>query len=84
LLSATVLCYGFQVLMVRPDAAYFTTLIMRFIRIVLGASFVIDCNLRRKGKKAVATRFLTTSGAFTNAFAPSLNATSPGLNVISA
>ena len=68
LLAATVICYGFQVLMVRADAAYFTLPILCFIRYVLGASFCIDYNLRRKGKKAVATLFFIDQWHFHKRF----------------
>lgn len=57
LLVATVVCYGFSISVVRADAGYFTYPILNFIREVLKASFVIDYNLRRKGKRFVATPF---------------------------
>jgi hypothetical protein len=68
LLAATVACYGFQVLIVRGDAAYFTTPILCFIRYILGASFCINYNLRRKGKKAVATLFFLDQWRFHQCF----------------
>lgn len=68
LLAATVACYGFQVLIVRADAAYFSIAILCFIRYVLGASFVIDYNLRRQGKKAVATLFFLNQWRFHQRF----------------
>ena len=68
LLAAAVACYGFQVLIVRADAAYFTIPILCFIRYVLGASFFIDYNLRRKGKKAVATLFFIDQWRFHQRF----------------
>lgn len=55
LLAAAVALYGFKVVIVRADAAYFTWKILGFIREVLGASAVIDYNLRGKGKKFLAT-----------------------------
>ena len=64
LLLATVACYGFQVRIVRADAAYFSVAILCFIRYVLHASFVIDYNLRRKGKKSVATLFFLDQWRF--------------------
>ncbi len=67
-LAATVICYRFQVLIVRADAAYFTTPIMYFIRYALGAGFFIDYNLRRKGKKAVATLFFIDQWRFHKRF----------------
>jgi len=57
LLVATILCYGFSISLVRADAGYFTYPILNFIREVLKAGFVIDYNLRRKGKRFVATLF---------------------------
>lgn len=68
LLAATVLCYGFQVLIVRGDAAYFSTAILCFIRYVLGASFFNDYNLRRKGKTVVATLFFLNQWRFHQRF----------------
>ena len=57
MLAATVLLYGFQVLFVRADAAYFNHDFLGFIKEVLHASPIIDYNLRRKGKKFLATLF---------------------------
>jgi hypothetical protein len=59
-----VLCYGFTIQLVRADAGYFTTSIMTFIRCVLGASFVIDYNLRRQGKRFLATLFFIDQWRF--------------------
>lgn len=64
LLSLMVLCFGFTIQLVRADAGYFTTPIMAFIRCVLGASFVIDYNLRRKGKRFLATLFFIDQWRF--------------------
>ena len=64
LLLATVLCYGFSVALVRADAGYFTYPILNFIRVVLHAGFVIDYNLRRKGKHFVATLFFLRQWRF--------------------
>jgi hypothetical protein len=64
LLTLTVLCFGLSIQLVRADAGYFTTAIMVFIRTVLGASFVIDYNLRRKGKRFLATLFFIDQWRF--------------------
>lgn len=57
LLVLAVLCFGFTFTIVRADAGYFTYPILTFIRTVLRASFMIDYNLRRQGKRFLATRF---------------------------
>lgn len=64
LLSLAVLCFGFSITLVRADAGYFTYPIMGFIRSVLKASFVIDYNLRRKGKRFLATLFFIDQWRF--------------------
>lgn len=64
LLTLMVLCFGFTIQLVRADAGYFTTPIMSFIRSVLRASFVIDYNLRRKGKRFLATLFFVDQWCF--------------------
>jgi len=64
LLTLTVCCFGFSITIVRADAGYFTLPIMVFIRTVLNASFVIDYNLRRKGKRFVATLFFIDQWRF--------------------
>jgi hypothetical protein len=64
LLSLTVLCFGLTIRIVRADAGYFTLAIMSFIRLVLGASFVIDYNLRREGKRFLATLFFIDQWRF--------------------
>jgi hypothetical protein len=48
---------GIRITIVRADAAYFTYPILGFIHSVLGASAVIDYNLRRQGKHKLATPF---------------------------
>lgn len=55
MLAGCVLFYGFRVMVVRADAAYFTYPILHFIVNVLGAYPIIDYNLRRLGKKFLAT-----------------------------
>lgn len=64
LLALAVFCFGFSITLVRADAAYFTTALMWFIRSVLHASFVIDYNLRRKGKRFLATLFFIDQWRF--------------------
>ena len=64
LLTLAMLCFGFSITLVRADAGYFTTPIMCFIRFVLHASFVIDYNLRRKGKRFLATLFFIDQWRF--------------------
>jgi hypothetical protein len=76
LLAGTVTCYGFHVLVVRADAAYITIPIMCFIRYVLGDSFFITTTCAAREGKRLRLGSLSISGTFTNAFAPSLNATS--------
>jgi len=55
LLSLAVACFGFPIAIVRADAAYFSYALLNYIRSVLQAGFVIDYNLRKQGKKALAT-----------------------------
>lgn len=57
MLLASVLLFGFQVWVVYADAAYFEYRILGFIVQVRGASAAIDYNLRRHGKRFVATLF---------------------------
>lgn len=64
LLLLVVLCFGFTVQLVRADAGYFTYPILNFIRTVLGASAVIDYNLRRRGKRFLATLFFISQWRF--------------------
>lgn len=64
LLTLMVLCFGYTIQLVRADAGYFTIPIMTFIRTVLGASFVIDYNLRRQGKRFLATLFFVDQWRF--------------------
>ena len=47
--------FHFPIAIVRADAAYFTYSLLNFIRTVLHAGFVVDYNLRRRGKTALAT-----------------------------
>lgn len=49
--------FGLSISLGRADAGYFTTAILLFIRFSLKASWMIDYNLRRKGKRFLATLF---------------------------
>jgi hypothetical protein len=64
LLTLAVAFYALSFTIVRADAGYFTYPILNFIRTVLGASFMIDYNLRRKGKRFLATLFFVNQWRF--------------------
>jgi hypothetical protein len=64
LLALAVACYGFSIVLVRADAGYFTYPILNFIRVVLRAGFLIDYNLRRRGKRFLATLFFLSQWRF--------------------
>jgi len=64
LLVLTVACYGFSIHLVRADAGYFTAPIMNFIRTVLHAGWIIDYNVRRRGKHFLATWFFLKQWRF--------------------
>lgn len=64
LLVLAVACYGFSIIVVRADAGYFTYPILNFIRVVLRAGFLIDYNLRRRGKRFLATLFFLNQWRF--------------------
>lgn len=49
--------YGFRVLVVYADAAYFDRRFFRVVQVVLGAHAAVDYNLRRTGKRKLATLF---------------------------
>ena len=55
LLALAVACLGFPIAMVRADAAYFSYALLHYVRIVLQAGCMIDYNLRKHGKTALAT-----------------------------
>jgi hypothetical protein len=57
LFRAVKVIYGFAIRIVRADAAYWNYAFLGFIREVLHATFVIDYNLRKSGKKFLATLF---------------------------
>jgi hypothetical protein len=64
LLILALTCYGFAFTIVRADAGYFTYPILHFIRTVLHASFMVDYNLRRRGKRFLATLFFVDQWRF--------------------
>jgi hypothetical protein len=64
LLTLAAVLYGLSFTIVRADAGYFTYPILNFIRTVLKAGFMIDYNLRRKGKRFLATRFFVNQWRF--------------------
>jgi hypothetical protein len=64
LLTLAIAFYGLSILIVRADAGYFTYPILNFIRTVLQAGFMIDYNLRRKGKRFLATLFFVNQWRF--------------------
>ena len=59
LLACVILLYGFEIKVVRADAAYFSRQILRFIELILRASPVVDYNVRRKNKQLVTLEFIT-------------------------
>jgi hypothetical protein len=59
LLIAAVVLYGFQVWLVRADGAYFSWGILGFIHDILGASPLVDYNVRRKNRQLVTLGFTT-------------------------
>lgn len=58
LLAATLILYGFDICIVRADAAYFTKRIIGFIYHTLHAYPVVDYNVRRKNKQVVTIEFI--------------------------
>jgi len=59
LFAAVVLLYHLRIYIVRADAAYFNYAFLAFVRNVLHASVNVDYNLRRQGKRFLATLFFT-------------------------
>lgn len=57
LLALSVVLFALPITLVRADSGYFTAPIMTFIRVTLRASFIIDYNVRRRGKRFLATLF---------------------------
>lgn len=64
LLTLAVAFYGLSLTIVRADAGYFTYPILNFIRMVLKAGFMVDYNLRRRGKRFLATLFFVNQWRF--------------------
>jgi hypothetical protein len=58
LLAAALVLYGFQIQIVRADAAYFTKKILFFIYHYLHADPFIDYNVRRNNKQVVTLEFI--------------------------
>jgi hypothetical protein len=58
LLAAVIVLYGFDIWIVRADAAYFTKKILSFIAHILQAHPVVDYNVRRKNKQVVTLEFI--------------------------
>ena len=58
LLAATLVLYGFNICIVRADAAYFTQKILGFIQQVLEAIPFVDYNVRRQNKQVVTVDFI--------------------------
>jgi len=67
LLKLAVSFFNLSISIVRADAGYFTNTILGFIHVVLGASSMIDYNLRRKGKRFLATLFFIDQWRFHSA-----------------
>ncbi len=53
----TAVLYGFRVLVVYADAAYFDRRFFRVVQEILGAHPAVDYNVRRAGKRKLATLF---------------------------
>ena len=58
LLAAVLVLYGFEIQIVRADAAYFTQKIIGFIYHILRANPFIDYNVRRKNRQVVTLDFI--------------------------
>lgn len=58
LLAAVLLLYGFDICIVRADAAYFTKKILSFIYHILRAEPFVDYNVRRQNKQVVTLEFI--------------------------
>jgi hypothetical protein len=64
LLALAVAFFSLPIAIVRADSGYFTVAIITFIRFTLKASFMIDYNLRRRGKRFLATLFFLDQWRF--------------------
>ena len=58
LLAVVILLYGFNIVIVRADAAYFSKQILAFIYFIVGADPFVDYNVRRKNKQLVTLDFI--------------------------
>jgi hypothetical protein len=58
LLAAALVLYGFEIQIVRADAAYFTRKIIGFIYHILRANPFVDYNVRRKNRQVVTLEFI--------------------------
>jgi hypothetical protein len=58
LLAAALGLYGFEIQIVRADAAYFTKKIMGFISHILRANPFVDYNVRRNNRQVVTLEFI--------------------------
>ena len=58
LLAAVIVLYGFDIWIVRADAAYFTKKILGFIHFILRANPFVDYNVRRQNKQVVTIEFI--------------------------
>lgn len=67
LLKLAVSFFDLSISIVRADAGYFTKSILAFIHLTLGASSMIDYNLRRNGKRFLATLFFIDQWRFHSA-----------------
>jgi len=64
LLALSKMLFALPITLVRADSGYFTHAILTFIRYTLNASFMIDYNLRRRGKRFLATLFFLDQWRF--------------------
>jgi len=64
LLALSVMLFALPIRIVRADSGYFTHAILTFIRCTLNAAFMIDYNLRRRGKRFLATLFFLDQWRF--------------------
>lgn len=64
LLTLSIVLFALPITIVRADSGYFTNAIMVFIREALQATCMIDYNLRRRGKRFLATLFFLDQWKF--------------------
>ena len=58
LLAAAIILYGFDIQIIRADAAYFTRRILAFIQHIVQAQPWVDYNVRRQNKQVVTLHFI--------------------------